>query len=74
LSYSWTFPDDSKAVIVQTDNENEKVKVEFNAIGKFKVRLTVTDQYGRLAYIEKEVEVKSILRPEINISPLATWW
>ncbi|MEI7919227.1 MAG: PKD domain-containing protein [bacterium] len=74
LSYERTFSDPAKTAIVSTENANEKIKVQFNSVGKQKIKLTVRDDYGKVAEIEKEIEVKSILRPEIFAVPLATPW
>jgi hypothetical protein len=36
--------------------------------------LTVRDSYGKLSELTKNIEVKSILRPEITATPQATTW
>jgi PKD repeat protein len=75
LSYERIFPETAKVNIIANENNNEKITVEFNKVGKFLWKLIVKDKYGKMAEIEKEVEIKSILRPEIIASPLATsWW
>jgi PKD repeat protein len=74
LSYEWTFPEEAKVKIVSTDNNNGKVTAEFNAIGKFACKLSVKDDYGKLSEITRDIEVKSILRPEIIAAPQATTW
>jgi len=72
LAYEWSFSDPAKTNIVNTENNNEKIKVQFDSIGKHKVKLTVRDDYGKMTEIEKEIEVISTLRPEIFVVPLAT--
>lgn len=72
LYYEWIFSDWSQANIVATENNNEKVRVQFDAVWKHTVKLLVRDDYGKTASLEKEIEVKSTLRPEIFIVPIAT--
>ena len=74
LSYSWEFSTDD-IDIISTENNNEKVVVRFNSIGKHKVILTATDEYGKSARISKWIDVKSTLRPQIEAIPWAiTRW
>jgi len=72
LSYERFLGDAGKAKLVSTENNNQKVKVQFDAVGTHTIKLTAKDSYGKLAEIEKTVEVKSILRPEIYAAPIAT--
>lgn len=74
LSYEWTFPEEAKVKIVSADPDNGKVVAEFNAIGKFACKLSVKDDYGKISEITRDIEIKSILRPEITASPQATTW
>ncbi len=75
LEYQWNFPETAKVNIVSTEEKNGKIVAEFNDIGKFKYKLTVKDQYGKMSELEKEIEIKSILRPEIVATPIAmTRW
>ncbi len=75
LTYEWLLWDSGKAKLVSTENNNEKVKVQFDAIGIHKVKLVAKDEFWKRTEIEKEVEVTSVLRPEIYAVPLATqWW
>lgn len=46
----------------------------FNEIGKHTITLEVKDKYGKVEKISKEVEVKSIIRPELTINPRAAIW
>lgn len=72
LSYEWFLWDASKAKLVSTENNNEKVRVQFDAVGTHTIKLVVKDDFGKIAEIEKNVEVKSTLRPEIFAAPIAT--
>jgi len=74
LTYEWVFSDPTNTKITATENANEKIVVQFDAVGKHKVKLIVRDSYGKMTELEKEIEVKSILRPEIFVVPLATPW
>jgi len=73
LTYERVFPEELKANIIESQNTNETVIAEFNGVGKYKVKLVVKDQYGKMAEIEKDLEIKSTLRPEIDIMPVATY-
>ena len=72
LTYERSLGDAGKAKLVSSENNNEKVKVQFDAIGVHTIKLTAKDEYGKLAEISKDIEVKSILRPEIIAVPVAT--
>jgi len=74
LSYEWSFPEEAKVNIISTDANNGQITAEFNAIGKFSCKLSVKDEYGKMSEITKDIEVKSILRPEITANPQATTW
>jgi PKD repeat protein len=74
LSYEWIFPEAAKVNITATEDDNGKITAEFNNIGKFKYKLIVKDQYGKMGELEKDIEIKSILRPEIVVSPIAMSW
>ena len=72
LTYEWFLGDASKAKLVSSENNNEKVKVQFDAIGVHTIKLVAKDDFGKLTEISKDIEVKSILRPEIFAVPVAT--
>ncbi len=74
LNYERTFSDPSVSKIVNTEKNNQKIKVQFDAVGKHTVKLTVRDSYGKIAEISKDIDVLSILRPEIFVVPIATPW
>lgn len=72
LSYEWSFSDPTAAKIVNTEANNEKVRVQFDSVGTHTIKLTARDSYGKIAELQKDIEVKSTLRPEIFIVPIAT--
>lgn len=74
LTYERSFSNVAKTKVVNSANNNELIKVQFDAVGKHLVKLSVKDDYGKMTDIEKEIEVKSILRPEIFVAPIATPW
>jgi len=74
LVYERSFSDPTMSKIVNTENTNEKIKVQFNTVGTHSVKLTVKDDYGKIVDISKDITVKSILRPEIFVAPIATAW
>jgi len=74
LAYERSFSDAAKTKITNSENNNEKVTVQFNTIWKHTIKLTARDDYGKISEIEKEVDIKSILRPEIFVVPIATPW
>lgn len=72
ISYEWIFPEASKAKIVDTQNNNQQVVVEFGNIWKYKIKLIARDKYWKIWEIEKELSVLSTIRPEVIIRPQAT--
>ena len=74
LAYERSFSDPATTKIINTENNNEKIKVQFDAIGKYTVKLTARDSYGKMADVSKDIAVISILRPEIFVVPIATPW
>jgi PKD repeat protein len=71
LEYKREFSNPNASVITETEENNKKVVVQFNEIGKHTIKLTVTDNFGKSASIEKPVEVQSVVRPELIITPNA---
>ena len=75
LSYERSFDRPNLVQIIKTQENNRKITLNFNDIWKHKVKLTVRDKYGKIGEIEKEIEIKSTLRPEILTNPkAAVWW
>ncbi|MFA5747732.1 MAG: PKD domain-containing protein [Candidatus Absconditabacterales bacterium] len=72
LSYEWKFSDGSNAKIIDTKNNNEQITVDFDSVGKHKIILIAKDSYGKIAEIQKEIDVKSTLRPQMFIAPITT--
>lgn len=75
LSYEWSFDKPNLVKIIKSDENNKQITVNFDDIWKHTVKLIVKDKYSKLGEIEKEIEIKSTLRPEIKSDPRATvWW
>jgi PKD repeat protein len=72
LAYERSFSNAATTKIVNTENDNEKIKVQFDAVGKQTITLTARDDYGKMTDISKDIEILSILRPEIFVVPIAT--
>jgi PKD repeat protein len=74
LSYEWSFSEDAKTNIVNTQNNNQLIKVQFDTVGTHTIKLVAKDDYGKQAEISKDITITSTLRPEIFAVPLATPW
>lgn len=75
LKYEWSFSNPSLTKIEQTYDDNKSVVVSFEEPGKYKAKLTLTDNYGKVSVLERDIDVKSSLRPVILANPRATsWW
>lgn len=73
LTYEWTFPEALRVNILESENDNEKLVVEFDGVWTYPIWLTISDKYGKISKIEKEITIDSTIRPEIEISPVATY-
>ena len=74
LEYERKFSTDNYKIISTEDN-NRRIVVQFDDVGVHTIELKVTDKYGKFSDIDKSVEVKSTLRPEIEAIPGAiTRW
>ncbi|MDD2536947.1 MAG: PKD domain-containing protein [Candidatus Absconditabacteria bacterium] len=71
LEYKWEFSNPNATLITETTDNNKIITVQFNETGRHIVKLIATDMFGKSATIEKTIEVKSVLRPELTISPAA---
>ena len=75
LTYEWVFSNPNAVQTTSTEEKNKKITVLFNETGKHLVTLKVSDNYGKTEEITKEINVESILRPELTIRPKsAVWW
>ena len=74
LLYEWSFDKPNLIQIIKTEENNKRITVNFDDIWKNLVKLTVKDKYGKVSEVEKEVEIKSTLRPEISVKPKAAVW
>ena len=73
LEYSWSFSKDDYDII-STSNNNEKMVVRFNSLGNHKITLTATDEYGVSTSVSKDLDIKSVLRPEIDVASWVVTW
>ncbi len=61
--------------IVSSEDDNRRIVVQFDDVGKHTIKLKVTDQYWKYSMISKTLDIKSTLRPEIEAIPGAiTRW
>jgi len=75
LNYSRSFSNPNAVTVNKTEENGAKIVITFDDIGTHKVKLTVRDQYGMSADVEKTIQVDSTLRPDLIASPItATWW
>lgn len=73
LSYDWFVSDPENTIITEAEEWNKKkIYIAFNNIWDQKVKLIVSDSYGKTSEIEKNIKVESALRPNIIASPNAT--
>ncbi|HMT26887.1 MAG TPA: PKD domain-containing protein, partial [Candidatus Absconditabacterales bacterium] len=72
LSYERSFSNTENVEIKEKIDEGKKIRVAFNKKGKYQIKLTVRDNFGKIAEVDREIEVKSTLRPQIIITPLAS--
>jgi len=71
LSYDRSFSDPTTEII-ESINNGERVRLQFNQIWQHTVTLTVTDQYGKTSTIAKNFNIQSTLRPQILANPTTT--
>ncbi len=74
LSYSRSFSSSENVVLDTSQPNSSRLIVTMNAPWIYKARLTVTDRFGEISSIEKEITVESTLRPEMIINPLVWRW
>ncbi len=71
LTFERGFSDPENTEVVDRSEDSKQINVKFNTKGVHRVRLKVTDQFGKQAELTKEITIKSALRPEITIDPVA---
>ena len=75
LTYEWFFSNTDAKEITETEEDNKKITVLFNEKWKHNITLKVTDNFWQTEEVTKEINVESILRPELTITPKASiWW
>lgn len=75
IGYERWFSNDSNINIEKSVDNNRQIIVSFNQVWIYAVNLTITDKWWKITNIEKEIEIKSTLRPEITANPRASvWW
>ena len=75
IKYSWKFSDAGNVVIDKNIDDGKKIYVSFNQKWTYKVSLEVTDSFGKITEIVKNIEIKSALRPELTADKVtAIWW
>ena len=74
LKYERSFNNPSLTKIEQQYDNNKSVVVSFEEPGKYKAKLTLTDSYGKITTLERDIDVQSSLRPIILANPRATSW
>lgn len=74
ISYEWSFSNPNLAKIEQEYDKGQALVVSFEEPGKHRVTLTVSDNFGQVSQISREIDVKSSLRPVILANPRATNW
>lgn len=71
LTFDRWFSDPENTSVTEQSPDNKQIKVQFNTKWTHKVKLKVTDSFGKSAEIIKDIIVKSSLRPIITIDPVA---
>ncbi|MCF7834746.1 PKD domain-containing protein [Candidatus Gracilibacteria bacterium] len=74
LFYERSFSNNKTVDTIDVQDNNKKITINFNEIGKQTIKLTVRDKFGKISELEKDIEIKSTLRPEITTSPKAGIW
>ena len=74
LSYEWIFSNSDAKEIISTEEDNKRITVLFNEKWKHSITLKVTDNYWQTEEVTKDINIESILRPELSINPKATIW
>lgn len=71
LSFERGFSDPDNTTIIDESEDKKQIHIQFNTKGIHKVKLKVTDSYGKTSELTKDITVRSSLRPVMQISPIA---
>ena len=69
LTYEWGFSNSDNASIDKTYDDNKRILVSFREKGKYKVTLTIKDNFGKIEQVTRDVDVQSTLRPRFSLKP-----
>lgn len=72
LSYAWSFSNSSQVKIEQSYDNDKSIVVSMSDPGTYKATLVVSDSYGKIATVTKDIKVTSSLRPIIYAAPRAS--
>jgi len=72
ITYDRSFSNNSQVTIDQSYDDNKTIVVSFNNPGTYIATLTVSDSYGKIVTLDKQIKVESSLRPIIYASPRAS--
>ena len=72
LSYERIFSNTEVVQINSIEEWGKRIRAAFNQKWPHTVTLRVTDQYGKISEIEKDIQIESTLRPRVVINPRAT--
>ncbi len=72
LEYEWNFSNANNVEVIRSFQDWQKLLVSFEEKGEYDIRLTVRDEFGKSESVERNVEIKSSLRPQLTINPFAT--
>lgn len=75
LSYERSFSNSEQITKEQSYDKDKSIVVSMSDPGVYKATLVVSDSYGKIATLTKDIRVTSSLRPIVYASPRATiWW
>lgn len=69
IRYDRSFSNPSLTEIEQTYDNGQSVIVSFNEPGQHIITLTVTDSYGKISTLQRNIQIQSALRPVIGAYP-----
>lgn len=74
ITYDRSFSSPTLTTIEQEYDNGQALVVSFEEPGTHVVTLTVSDSYGQVSQVSREITVESSLRPVILANPRATTW